>query len=101
MNDTLKKQDQPAGEREVIASEIEDQVSKLNDQSRIFVPLIALAIITAIPVLSKSPVRFLLLLANPFVLLPVGFCLFHLLAAWRRIIRARTRMRELETASKH
>lgn len=58
-----------------------------------FIPLIALVLIASIPVWSKSPARFLLLLLSPFVFLPLGFCIAHLLLAWRRIAIARSRIR--------
>ena len=90
------KADLPAqsDEREILEHELRKRVAGLNDQSRIFIPLIGLAVIAGIPLLSRSPIRFLLLLVNPFVLLPVGFCLFHLLAAWRGISKVRNRIRD-------
>jgi len=92
----LRASDLPGSERERLAAELRDKVSKLDEQARIFVPLIALCIIAAIPVWSRSPLRFLALLVNPFVLLPLAFCVSHLALAWRGIARVRTRIRELE-----
>jgi len=88
-----------ATERDKLALDLQDRVAKLNDQARIFVPLIALCLIVAIPIWSKSLVRFLILLLSPFVLLPVGFCIVHLALAWRGIARARTRIRDCERAA--
>lgn len=87
-----------ATERERLALDLQDRVARLNDQARIFIPLIALCLIVAIPIWSKSLVRFLILLLSPFVLLPVGFCVVHLALAWRGIARARTRIRDWERA---
>ena len=78
--------------------DLQDKVVKLNDQARIFIPLIAICLIVAIPIWSKSLVRFLILLLSPFVLLPLGFCLLHLVLAWRGIARTRTRIRDCERA---
>jgi len=99
LNADFSDKSQTREERELLALELQNKLARLNDQSRIFIPLIALAVITAIPILSKSPVRFLILFLNPFVLLPVGFCLFHLLLAWRGIAKARTRIRNLDKTS--
>ena len=88
--------DLPGSERERLAADLRDKVRRLDEQARIFVPLIALSIIAAIPVWSRSPLRFLALLVNPFVLLPLAFCVSHLALAWRGIARVRTRIRELE-----
>lgn len=99
LNADLPDQSQISAERDMLALELQTRLAKLNDQSRIFIPLIALAVITAIPVISKSPLRFLLLLLSPFVLLPVGFCFFHLLLAWRGIAKARTRIRDFDKES--
>jgi hypothetical protein len=65
------------------------------------VPLVALALIVAMPIWAKSLDRFLKLLASPFVLLPVGFCIAHLVISWRKIIKMRQRMREIERAATH
>ena len=83
-------------ERDRLALDLQDRVAKLNEQARIFIPLIALCLIFAIPVFSKSPARFLILLLNPFVLLPLGFCVVHLAIAWRGILRVRTQILEWE-----
>jgi len=85
-------------ERDRLALDLQERIKKLNDQARIFVPLIALGLIVAIPIWSKSLVRFLILLLSPFVLLPLGFCIIHLGLAWRGIARARSRMRDCERA---
>lgn len=85
-----------ATDRDRLALDLQERVAKLNDQARIFIPLIALCLIVAIPIWSKSLVRFLILLLSPFVLLPVGFCITHLVLAWRGIAKARTRMRDWE-----
>lgn len=76
--------------------ELQDGLAKLNEQARIFVPLIALGLIVAMPIWSKSLVRFLELVLSPFVLLPLGFCIIHLALACRRIVRARSRIRDWE-----
>lgn len=86
-------------ELELLTIELQNRITKLNDQARIFLPLIAFALIVAIPIWSRSATRFLLLLVNPFVLLPVGFCVMHLLLAWRGIARTRNRIRACERAS--
>src|SRR5262245_38948586 len=85
-----------ATERDRLHVDLQDRVTKLNEQARIFIPLIALCVIVAIPVWSKSAARFLMLLLNPFVLLPVGFCLFHLAVACAGIARAKARIRNWE-----
>lgn len=87
-------------ELELLTIELQNRIAKLNDQARIFLPLIAFALIVAIPIWSRSATRFLLLLVNPFVLLPVGFCVFHLLLAWRGIARTRSRIRVCENAAR-
>jgi hypothetical protein len=88
-----------ATERDRLALDLQDRVTRLNEQARIFIPLIALCLIVAIPVWSKSAVRFLMLLLSPFVLFPVGFCIVHLAVAWRGIAKARTRIRNWERAA--
>lgn len=88
-------------ELELLTIELQNRTAKLNDQARIFLPLIAFAVIVAIPIWSRSATRFLLLLVNPFVLLPVGFCVAHLLLAWRGIARTRNRIRVCERASRN
>jgi len=85
-----------AAERDRLAVDLQDRIERLNEQARIFIPLIALCLIFAIPIWSKSLVRFLLLLVNPFVLLPLAFCVIHLLLAWRGIAKVRARIREWE-----
>jgi|SRR5437588_9810115 len=92
----VRASDLPGSERERLAVELRDKVRKLDEQARIFVPLIALCIIAAIPVWSRSPLRFLALLVNPFVLLPLAFCVIHLALAWRGIAKVRNRIREFE-----
>jgi hypothetical protein len=92
----LRASDLPGSQRERLAMELRDKSNKLDEQARIFVPLIALCVIAAIPVWSRSPLRFLALLINPFVLLPLSFCVIHLALAWRRIANVRNRIRELE-----
>jgi len=81
-------------DREALVLDLEDRIAKLNEQSRIFIPLIALVLIASIPIWSKSASRFGMFLINPFVLLPLGFCITHLLLAWRRIRIARKRIRK-------
>ena len=98
LNPDFRRQSAQATERDRLALDLQDRVTKLNEQARIFIPLIALCLIVAIPVWSKSAVRFLMLLLNPFVLLPVGFCIVHLTLAWRGIVKARTRIRDWERA---
>ena len=98
LNPDFRRQAAQAIERDRLALDLQDRVTKLNEQARIFIPLIALCLIVAIPVWSKSAVRFLMLLLNPFVMLPVGFCVLHLALAWRGIVKARTRIRDWERA---
>jgi hypothetical protein len=86
-------------DRETLVVELEDRIAKLNEQSRIFIPLIALVLIASIPIWSKSPARFGMLLLSPFVFLPLGFCITHLLLAWRRIALAKGRLREWDIAN--
>lgn len=83
-------------ERDKLALELQIKIERLNDQSRIFIPLIALCLIFAIPIWSKSLVRFLLLLVNPFVLLPLAFCITHLVFAWRAIAKVKARILDWE-----
>ena len=94
VNPPIRRQPTPAGERDRLSLDLQDRLSKLNEQARIFIPLIALSLIVAIPVLSKSPVKFLLMLLNPFVLFPLGFSMIHLAVAWRGIAKAKSRIRE-------
>jgi hypothetical protein len=84
----------PALDRDRLTLELENRITRLNDQARIFIPLIALGLIVAIPIWSKSLTRFLILLLSPFVLFPLAFCLVHLILAWRGVIKARARIRE-------
>ena len=93
-NHGLGEQVSLAIDRETLVAELQDRIAKLNEQSRIFIPLIALVMIASIPIWSKSPARFLMLLLSPFVLLPLGFCIAHLLLAWRRIAIAKNRIRK-------
>ena len=86
-----------ATERDNLDVDLQDRIERLNEQARIFIPLIALGVIVAIPIWSTSLVRFMLLLVNPFVLLPLGFCLIHLVLAWRGIAKARARIRAWDT----
>lgn len=88
-----------AAERDRLAIDLQDRIDKLNEQARIFLPLIALCLIFAIPIWSKSLVRFVLLLVNPFVLLPLAFCVIHLLLAWRGIAKVRARIRDWERSA--
>lgn len=83
-------------ERDQLAADLQNRIERLNEQARIFIPLIALCLIFAIPIWSKSLVRFLLLLVNPFVLLPLAFCVTHLLLAWRGIAKVKARILEWE-----
>lgn len=85
-----------AAEHDRLVLDLNDRVARLNDQARIFIPLIALCLILAIPIWSKSLVRFLILLLSPFVLLPVGFCVVHLVISWRGIAKARRLIRDWE-----
>ena len=80
--------------RDYLVLELQNRITRLNDQARIFIPLIALCLIVAIPVWSKSLTRFLILLLSPFVLFPLAFCVIHLTLAWRGIVRARNRIRD-------
>jgi|ERR1041384_906383 hypothetical protein len=91
-----RRQASLASERDRLALDLENRLRRLNDQARIFLPLIAFWLIVSIPVWSKSPARFVLLLLNPFVLLPIGFCVAHLVMALRGIAKARSRIREWE-----
>lgn len=91
---------QLATERDRLALDLQDRLTRLNEQARIFIPLIALCLIAAMPIWSRSAYRFLVLLSSPFVLLPVGFCVIHLAVAWRGIIKARSRIRDLERDAK-
>ena len=99
LNPDLRRQAARATERDRLALDLQDRVTKLNEQARIFLPLIALCLIVAIPVWSKSAVRFLMLLLSPFVMLPVGFCVVHLALAWRGIVKARTRIRDWDASN--
>lgn len=96
----LAKPSELAAERDKLAEDLKERVERLNEQARIFIPLIALCLIFAIPIWSKSLVRFLLLLVNPFVLLPLAFCVIHLLLAWRGIAKVRARIREWERSAR-
>ncbi len=87
-------------ERDRLDLDLEQRISRLNDQARIFIPLIALCLIVAIPIWSRSLVRFLILLLSPFVLLPLGFCIVHLVLSWRGIAKARTRIRDWERVTR-
>ncbi|MFY9555221.1 MAG: hypothetical protein WAV20_18985 [Blastocatellia bacterium] len=100
-NHRLPGRGAPGIDRETLVIELQRCTDKLNEQSRIFIPLIALVLIASIPVWSKSPLRFLILLASPFVLLPLGFCVAHLLLAWRRIATARNRIRKWDNSNGH
>jgi hypothetical protein len=86
-------------ERTRLVLELQERLAKLNEQARIFIPLIALCLIVAMPIWSKSLVRFLKLLLSPFVLLPLGFCIIHLALACRGIVRARSRIRDWERSA--
>ena len=86
-------------ERDRLVLDLENRTARLNEQARIFIPLIALCLIVAIPIWSKSLSRFLMLLLSPFVLLPLGFSLIHLAVAWAGIARARSRIRVWERAT--
>ncbi len=83
-------------ERRELALGLAQSESQLAEQARLFVPLVALALIAAMPIWTQSLNRFLKLLASPFVLLPVGFCIAHLFISWRKIVKMRQRMREIE-----
>lgn len=86
-------------ERRELALGLEQNELRLAEQARLFVPLVALTLIAAMPIWMKSLDRFLKLLASPFVLLPVGFCLAHLVISWHKIIKARRRLREFDRAA--
>jgi hypothetical protein len=94
LNPQLRRPGALTGERERLSLDLQHRLTRLNEQARIFIPLIALSLIVAMPVWSKSPVRFLLMLLSPFVLFPLGFCAIHLAVAWRGIARAKSRIRE-------
>ena len=96
LNGDLRAPDLYRDERNQLTDDLRDKITKLDEQARIFIPLIALCLIAAIPVWSKSPVRFLALLLNPFVLLPLAFCISHLVLAWLRIVKARNNIRDWE-----
>jgi len=83
-------------ERDRLTVDLQVRVKRLDKQARIFIPLIALWLITTMPVWSKSLPRFLLLLSSPFVFLPVGFCIIHIVLAWRGVERAKNRIRDWE-----
>ena len=83
-------------ERESLRLALQRAETKLAEQARIFLPLVAFALIFAMPIWSRSLDRFLKLLLSPFVLLPVGFCLVHLTLGWRRIARTKRQVRELD-----
>jgi len=83
-----------AHERDSLELELQNRITKLNDQARIFIPLIALCLIVAIPIWSKSLTRFVILLLSPFVLFPLAFCVVHLTLAWREISKTRARIRD-------
>ncbi len=100
-NRDLRAQGAFGTERDRLAGELRDKITKLDEQARIFIPLIALCVIAAIPVWAKSPLRFLALLLNPFVLLPLAFCIIHLALAWRGIAKARNRMRDWERSEEN
>ena len=101
LNRELGTQDASGAERDRLAGDLRDRVTRLDEQARIFIPLIALCLIAAIPVWSKSLLRFLALLLNPFVLLPLAFCIIHLALAWRGIVKARNRMRDWERSEEN
>lgn len=86
-------------ERENLRLALHRDETKLAEQARIFLPLVAFTLIFAMPIWSRSLDRFLKLLLSPFVLLPVGFCLVHLVLAWRRIARMKKQVRELERSA--
>lgn len=86
-------------ERTRLVLELQERLAKLNEQARIFLPLIALCLIVAMPIWSKSLVRFLKLLLSPFVLLPLGFSIVHLVLAYRGIVRVRSRIRDWERSA--
>ena len=90
-------QSNQSAERDNLELELQNRITRLNDQGRIFIPLIALCLIVAIPIWSKSLTKFVILLLSPFVLLPLAFCVAHLTLAWRGVIKARARLREWDT----
>jgi len=100
LNPDYRRQAALEAERNRLALDLQDKVTKLNEQARIFIPLIALCVIVAIPVWSKSGFRLLMLLLNPFVLFPVGFCTAHLAVAWRGIAKAKSRIRDWERVAR-
>ena len=83
-------------ERESLRLALQEAETKLAEQARIFLPLIAMALIFAMPIWLRSLSRFGKLLLSPFVLLPVGFGIIHLVLAWRRIARTKKQVRELD-----
>ena len=95
----LSSQAASRNEHTRLALELQERLAKLNEEARIFIPLIALCLIVAMPIWSKSLVRFLKLLLSPFVLLPLGFCIIHLALAYRGIVRARIRIRDWERSA--
>jgi hypothetical protein len=101
LNRDLRAEDTFGIERDRLAGDLRDRVNRLDEQARIFIPLIALCLIAAIPVWSKSLLRFLALLLNPFVLLPLAFCIIHLALAWRGIVKARHKMRDWERSEEN
>jgi len=90
----LGVQSDQTAERDNLELELQNRITRLNDQARIFIPLIALCLIVAIPIWSKSLTRFVILLLSPFVLLPLVFCVAHLTLAWRGVIKAKARLRK-------
>lgn len=86
-------------ERESLRLALHRDETRLAEQARIFLPLVAFALIFAMPIWSRSLDRFLKLLLSPFVLLPVGFCLMHLVLAWRKIARTKKQVRELDQSA--
>ena len=100
LNSDFRGQAALATERDRLALDLKNRVTKLNEQARIFIPLIALWLIAAMPVWSKSLTRFLILFLNPFVLLPVGFCIVHLAVAWLGIAKARSRISDWERVTR-
>lgn len=96
LNPDFSSQAATSSERTELVLDLQDKLAKLNEQARIFIPLIALCLIAAMPIWSKSLARFLMLLLSPFVLLPLGFCILHLALAYRGIVKARSRIRNWE-----
>jgi len=86
-------------QRERLRLALRRDETRLAEQARIFLPLVAFALIFAMPIWSRSLDRFLKLLLSPFVLLPVGFCLVHLVLAWRKIARTKKQVRELDQSA--